>query len=81
MSFDERMDRLAERQQALTESVELLTKDVHDMQATMQTMLSAMNNMQIASAVADAKERTLRLALLRGVNEFLRGMAGNGEAE
>jgi hypothetical protein len=74
MSFDERMDRLVERQQALAESLELLTKDVHDMQATMK-------DMQVTMAAADKRERTLRIALLKGVTEFLSGLNGDGEAD
>jgi hypothetical protein len=31
MNIDERLDRLAERHEALTQSVEMLTRDVHDL--------------------------------------------------
>ena len=35
MNIDERLEKLAQRHEALTQSIELLTHDVHDMQGFM----------------------------------------------
>ena len=58
-----------ERLQALAESLEILTHDVHGLQEA----IAADRERRLA---AEERERTLRIALLRGVTEFLRGLDG-----
>jgi len=65
--FDQRMNRLAERQEALAESVQLLTHGIHEMQ-TQQKRL-------------DARERKAREALLSGIAAYLRALQNGDEPE
>jgi len=60
-----------ERLKTLTEGLEILTHDVHGLQEAM----AAAEERRLAS---EARERTLRIALLRGVAEFLRGLEEAG---
>lgn len=56
MTIDERLDRLAERHEALTQSVELLTSDVHRMRGIMDDMMEGIKRLV---RVAEIHERRI----------------------
>jgi len=68
MSIDERIERLAERQEALTESVELLRGSVTDLTA----IVLAQADRERARQERDRKYLTL-------IADVLKSWAGNGE--
>ena len=65
MTIDERLEKLAERHEALSQSVEGLTHDVREMREAMIAM--------------DARERRGREALLKGIVAYLEALNENGE--
>lgn len=56
MDFEERINRLTERHEALAQSLEMLTADVRDLQATARAFQSSL------SALGDNIEKLLRIA-------------------
>lgn len=63
LTFEQRLERLLERHEALAQSVEALTHDIAEMQAGMQRM--------------DARERQGRLAIVRGIEAYLSALDGD----
>lgn len=63
LTFEQRLERLVERHEALAQSVEGLTHSVREMQAGMQRM--------------DARERQGRLAIVRGIEAYLSALDGD----
>jgi hypothetical protein len=60
MTIDERLDRLAERHEALTQSVELLTRDLSKLQGVVKS---------IGSFTKDIAEGTARLLHVAQIHE------------
>ena len=60
MNFDERLDRLAERHQALAESVQLLTRDVQSLAESVKTD---------ERYISDVMEGTARLLHVAQIHE------------
>jgi len=60
MTIDERLDRLAERHEALTQSVELLTRDVSELQVV---------GKNLGSFTKDIAEGTARLLHVAQIHE------------
>jgi prefoldin subunit 5 len=63
MTFEERIDRLAERHEALTQSVEMLNRDVQELRATVRDLVVAVQqdgeNIRALARIAEIHERRL----------------------
>jgi archaellum component FlaC len=60
MTIDERLDRLAERHEALTQSVELLTRDLSELQSVVKNL---------GGFTKDIAEGTARLLNIAQIHE------------
>lgn len=79
MTIDERLDKLAQRHEALTQSLELLTHDVRDMQGSMGELREVVRQLAVSTASTKEDMRSLAGSIKSttiDVRDLIRELAG-----